>query len=491
MNTISAKGTRFIDENGRERIFNGLNFVYKGCLPDEDGVIRYKTELSDELLGKLTARGINVIRLGVTWAGIEPEPDKYNLVYLDGVKEILKLCEKHSVYAYLDWHQDLFSYYCYTDGDGAPRWACEVDSDPKKAPIIWATGYLFGQRTQKSYDNFWLNKEYNGRGLQDRYCDMLTFTADYLKDCKAVMGYDVLNEPFPGRPGLKIVASLLKSGAATILFNKRVDRKKLIKDALDGEVMEMLTIADDRRVYNNIIHAANKHLYKFDTERYYPFLQNAAAAIRKVTDKGIIFSENCYFSNLGIPCSVPNLAYKDGTKEANFAFTPHGYDITVDTPLTNEASPYRIDHIFDEHERTQARLGVPVLVGEWGGMVPGGDKYPALQHLVDKFDRNKWSQTYWHYHTGMENGKIMDIISRPLPQAVAGTIKSYEYDKKNEVFTLSYTGTSETKAPTLIYLPKEPKSVYSTKAYTIKESEGAVILSVYSGKGECVVKVEF
>lgn len=491
MNTISVKGTRFIDNNGRERIFNGLNFVYKGCLPDEDGVIRYKTPLTDELLSALTSRGMNVIRLGVTWAGIEPEPGKYNTVYLDGVKAALKLCEKHSVYAFIDWHQDLFSYYCFTDGDGAPKWACDISGETRKAPIIWATGYFIGRRTHRSYDGFWLNKTYRGKGLQDRFCEMLTYTAAYMKDCKAVMGYDVLNEPFPGTPGAGIFATLVLNGTKTLLFSKRVDRKKLVSDVLSGRVMDALSVADDRKVYHSVIDPANGQMVRFYRERYYPFLQKAAAAIRRADPEGIIFAENSYYSNLGIPCTFPALAYENGVKEPNFAFTPHGYDLTVDTPLTNEASPYRVDHIFDEHEKTQARLGVPVLVGEWGGMVPGGEKYPALQHLVDKFDRNHWSQTYWHYHGGMEEGKIMGILSRPLPQAVAGTIKKYEYDRINDVFTLSYTGSAEIKAPTLIYLPKEPKKVFSTKGWQLKKVEGATVLSVYAGKGECIVKVEF
>ena len=115
-----------------------------------------------------------------------------------------------------------------------------------------------------------------------------------------------------------------------------------------------------------------------------------------------------------------------------------------------------------------------------------GKEYPALEHLIEKFDNNKWSHTYWHYYIDFEQSKIMDIICRPLPIAVAGEIKNYSFDRKNKEFTLQYTGTASTKAPTLIYLPSEPKKVYSTKAY--KYADG--ILKVNAGKGECIVKVE-
>lgn len=488
MNTISVCGKRLIDEYGRERIFNGINFVYKYVEEDADGVLRYKSDLTEERLIALKNKGINIIRLGLTWAGIEPSMGEYNTVYLDGYKEILKMCEKHGVYVFVDWHQDLFSYFCTSAGDGAPKWACIYTKKPKEPKLIWAEGYFFHKDVHQSFDAFWENREIAGRGMRDRYCDMLTYTVEYFKDCKAVMGYDVFNEPFPGTPGGKLFKKLVKNGIGTVLFNKRVDRKGLITNALNKEVMEMLSVADDPKVYHGIIDGGKDILFEFDTKRYYPFLVAAAEAIRKADKTGIIISENCYYSNLGIPCSVPRIVYKDGVREENHIFSPHGYDITVDTPLTNNASPHRVDFIFDEHKRTQERLDVPVIVGEWGGMVPGSEEYPALEHLIEKFDSNKWSHTYWHYYADFENGKIMDIISRPLPQAVAGTIKKYSFDRKEKVFTLTYTGSSEIKAPTIIYLPEKPKKIYSTRKYILKEDG---ILQVYAGKGECIVKVEF
>lgn len=487
MNTISVSGKRLIDEYGRERIFNGINFVYKGVEKDEDGVIRYKTDITPELLEALRKKGINIIRLGLTWAGIEPEPEEYNTEYLDGFKAVLEMCEKAEMYVFVDWHQDLFSYFCSTPGDGAPEWACRHTKKRRDPLVIWAEGYFFHRDVQKSFDDFWNNEDFFGKGLRDRYCDMLTFTVEYLKDSKAIIGYDVLNEPFPGTPGGKIFRNLVKDGAETILFNKRVNRKQLITDAMKKDVMAMLSVADDRKVYHKIIDGANDALFEFDTKKYYPFLVAAAEAIRKVDKTGIIFSENCYYSNTGIPCSVPRIIYKNGEREENHIFSPHGYDITVDSPLTNKASPHRVDLIFDEHKKTQERMNVPVLVGEWGGMVPGSDEYPALEHLIEKFDSNKWSQTYWHYFNEFENTKIMDILNRPLPVAVAGEIKKYEYNRKDNIFTLTYKGSSTIKAPTLIYLPSEPKKIWSTKSYILKDNG---ILQVYAGKGDCIVQVE-
>lgn len=491
MNVISAKEKSFVDDKGRQRIFNGINYVYKGVEVNENGELHYKNELTDEVLLSLAQKGVNIIRLGFTWAGVEPEMTKYNTLYLDEIKDVIKRCEKYGIYVFLDLHQDLFSYYCYRWGDGAPKWASVYSKKPRKPHFIWAEGYFFDRNVGKCFDAFWNNEEVRGRGLRDRFCDMLIYIVKYFSDCENVMGYDVFNEPFPGSAGRKIFRNLVVNGVLTLLLSDNVNRKQAIKDVLSGDVMSALSVADDKTVYHGIIDAAAKTVNKFDTGVYYDFIKACAEAIRSATDKGIIFMENSYYSNLGIPCATPEIVYANGEKEANLAFAPHGYDITVDTPLTNKASPHRVDFIFDEHKRKQDKMNVPVLVGEWGGMVPGGDEYPALEHLIAKFDENKWSQTYWHYLKDMANTKIMDILSRPYPQAVAGEIKKYSFNRKNKVFDLSYTGSSEIKAPTLIYLPEKPKKIYSTKKYTLKETEDYCILSVSAGKGECAVKVEF
>ena len=134
-----------------------------------------------ELIAELARNGINIIRLGVTWEGIEPKMDEYNTVYLDGVKNTLDICEKYGVYAFIDWHQDLFSCHNLTSGDGAPKWACARSLDKPHDPyLIWAEGYFADPGIHKCFDAFWNNEPVCGRGIQDRYCDMIAYTVKYL-----------------------------------------------------------------------------------------------------------------------------------------------------------------------------------------------------------------------------------------------------------------------------------------------------------------------
>lgn len=483
MTEILTRNTSFIDEFGRERIFQGMNIVNKS--PSLPG-------WTEEDFRLMALDGSNIVRLGCVWSGIEPEPGKYNLAYLDSMRQALDWCEKYGMYAFLDLHQDLYSDFGTGYGDGAPAWASFDGDKLKKIYVIWAEGYFFRKPVHKSFDAFWENRAVNGRGLQDWFCDMLRFTVDYLKDKPALIGFDVFNEPFPGTPGGKVFRNLVKRVVKVVATDPRFDRKKAIKELMGGEILNCLDCINDERLYSQLVDAGKKEIREFDLNRYYPFFKRAAEAIRSVTDKGIIFMENCYYSNLGIPCSTPGLTYNDGTVEKNLAFAPHGYDLTVDTPLTNFASPFRVDQIFNEHERTQDRLNVPVLVGEWGGMVSGAKEYPALEHLIRKYDRNKWSQTYWHYNNELHNGGIGEILARPYPSAVAGEISSYGFDRKRKEFVLHYTGDANIKAPTEVYLGKKPKNILSTAKYTIEENAlGNFILKADPTDGRCVIVAEY
>lgn len=497
MNRISVSEKMLLDELGRERIFNGVNLVYKGDHSKHGAEAFIPGDWDEALMKRLEERGINLVRLGLIWEGVEPEPGVYDEEYLDFLSNVMDLCAKHGIYCFLDMHQDLFSSFGVDYGDGAPPWACLTNGKKLvKQKFVWAEGYFFPGGCHTAFDSFWNNARVNQRGLQDYFIDMWVHVVKRFQDKPNLLGYDFFNEPFPGSSGWKITKTIAKSAVKTILTHKNVNRKKLVSDLLHNETRaDVLDVLDDPEVCRSIFCSALPYVREFDTKRFYPFLRKAAAAVRQVTDKGIIFMDNSYFSNLGIPYSVPKLVYKDGTEEKNVLFAPHGYDIMVDTPLTNNASNELVDFIFDEHKRTQERLNIPVLVGEWGGFFEEpGSEYTHLRHLLKKFDSNKWSCAYWCYWHGLEDSTIMQILSRPYPQAVPGEIDSYEYDRENDVFQLTFH-TSEVKEPALIYLHKKPASIESStdleKIETTDYETGASLLKIPPVAGCNQLKVKF
>ena len=60
MNTIRTESTRFVDELGRERIFNGVNIVDKSDY--KPGEQKYAYTVDDELLSEFRDKGFNLDR---------------------------------------------------------------------------------------------------------------------------------------------------------------------------------------------------------------------------------------------------------------------------------------------------------------------------------------------------------------------------------------------------------------------------------------------
>lgn len=486
MDRISVKGTSFVDETGRERIFNGVNLVNKGYFDEESGKMDYcKIDWDEDMFRKLAAKGINLIRFGLVWNAIEPHPGKYNNEYLDFMGQYIDYCEKYGIYVYLDIHQD-----CY---HGMPDWATVTDSYKRRKPkFIWAEGYFIDKAVHRAFDNFWANTPVAGKGLQDHFADMWKYIVTYYMDKKNIFGYDILNEPFPGTSGGKVFKKIVSCGAKTILSDK-IDKKRIIKNFLKGDVVnEVLSVTDKKDIMKSFTSGGDLIIKNFDVDKYYPFLKKIASAIREVTKDGIIIMEACYYCNVSIPCSTPRIKYDDGTTEQNLAFAPHGYDITVDSVYTNTAGNNRVDAIFDEHAKTQQRLGVPLIVGEWGGMVPGSDEYPHLEHLLEYFDNKQWSQTYWCFWKSLMDEKIMDIISRPYPAAVPGKIVKYEFNRKNDTLTLKFNNEEGSRKKVVIYSPAEPVEIESKYKYSIEKIDDSqsVMISVGVGKGENIIRIK-
>src|SRR5699024_5839138 len=97
-----------------------------------------------------------------------------------------------------------------------------------------------------------------------------------------------------------------------------------------------------------------------------------------------------------------------------------GYDLVVDTEAMPLASHTRITTIFFRAAETAQRLGVPVIVGEWGafGRHEGIAGHAAVQ--LEMFDGWAWSWFYWCWEPGFATSEAAQVLRRPRPRAVAG-----------------------------------------------------------------------
>ncbi|MBO5065384.1 MAG: cellulase family glycosylhydrolase [Clostridia bacterium] len=492
MEKIIVDGKRFVDEYGRHRIFNGTNFNEKcaervSCLHDDD-----YTELT---VKKFAESGWNLVRLGIPWAAIEPSPNEYNEEYIDKIITFLDFCEKYGIYVFIDMHQDLFGGAAdERGGDGAPEWAClRGTKKPRKSKLVWATGYFWDKGVHNCFDNFWADAKVNGVGLQTYFINMWCHLAERVKDHPALFGFDLFNEPYPGSDGGKVFRKLILNLSKTVLTDKRCNKPWLIKQLLTGKAHRVLEPFEDPDLFRKVTKAGDELQRKFDEEVYSKFINRLSKAIRNVTDNGIIIVESCYYTNLGIPFCAPPVNY-DGKKEKNLCYSPHGYDLTVDTPAYQYASNSRVWSIFEEKKRTQEKWDVPVVVGEWGALGIGGDWLKHLDFLLDKFDENQWSQTHYafFYNFFLIENEIMNTLVRPAPQAVCGKIERYRHDRKNNEFTLEYTQEREYDVPTVIYVHKEFESIETDGEYKFiplgKNGQGKIEIRTNPGSHKIRVK---
>lgn len=490
---ITTFEKKFIDSEGRERIFNGVNLCEKGWHVDGNPKRQYAFNFDENLIRNLSQLGFNLVRLGLTWDSIEPEPGKYNEENLDKIEKVADLCAKYGIYFFLDMHQDLYSGAPQTAGDGAPEWACITDGakfTPTK--LVWAEGYFWGKAVHKAFDNFWADREYNGIPLQTYFCNMWKHVAERFKDHPALFGFDLLNEPFPGTDGGKVFRKLIMNVAKTVITDKRCKKLWMLRQFVTGNAIKCLEPFNDPSLFRKVTSAGDELIRKFDTGHYSKFINKAAKAVREVTDNGIIIMENSYYSNLGIPYSAPAVNY-DGKREEKLCFAPHAYDLMVDTPAYKYASNSRVGSIFDEHRRSQERLNVPLLVGEWGGASEGTDWLFHINYLLDKFDSYHWGQTYWAYYDGLLNDPIMNSLIRTAPVAVCGSIKEYGLDREKDIFTLTYEQDKDYSLPTEIYIHKAFKNIECDGEYTLEPigENGAAMLKITAGTGTHKVTVEF
>lgn len=115
---------QIIDEFNRTRFFHGTNVVMKE--PPWHRPLEWVPGVSSfgkQDVQNLHDMGLNIVRLGHSWAGVEPVRGSYNQTFIDIMKTQTKMAEEHGLYVLVDAHQDCLSrQFC---GHGVP----DVSSD--------------------------------------------------------------------------------------------------------------------------------------------------------------------------------------------------------------------------------------------------------------------------------------------------------------------------------------------------------------------------
>ena len=126
---VNPETRQLMDEHGRSLLLHGVNVVYKvdPYIPSE-GEFDSNDSLNDEDIANLKKWGMNFVRLGVMWEGVERQAGVYDTEYLAKVDALITRLGEAGIYTLVDAHQDVFARTIC--GEGVPDfYAKEVIGD--------------------------------------------------------------------------------------------------------------------------------------------------------------------------------------------------------------------------------------------------------------------------------------------------------------------------------------------------------------------------
>ncbi|MEV0667001.1 cellulase family glycosylhydrolase [Actinomadura luteofluorescens] len=421
------------DDQGRTLLLHGLNTA--GSAKGPDGLPWVKRE---DVVREARELGTNSVRYLVQWKNVEPEPGRYDDAYLDDVAERVAWYGEQGMHVILDMHQDIYGpAACEGSGNGAPAWATFTDGLPCTPQDPWVLTYL-QPGILRAYDNFWNNTGKHPELVQ-RYTAMWQHVAQRFSRVPAVLGYDLMNEPFGG----------------TRQFG-----------FFEGPILT-------------------------------PFYQGIVNAIRKVDGDNWVFVEpQALGPNEGAETSLG--AVRDPRPGGpRIVFAPHFYPGGVDLGGSYDGvAKMLVQAQFTLWKRNMPaaarRLNAPMWLGEVGGMgqdAPGAADFTG--DWLSMADELGIGWAYWSNDpgsSGVTDGKgkptlFAKLLARPYPRAVAGTLTSVTH--ASGTLTVAWRNKPGVAGPTEIWFPSAPKVTSTDRDGTWRTSWDATrhVLSVWADPG--------
>jgi endoglycosylceramidase len=409
----------FLDEEGRERLFHGVNVVYKGApwVPRLDAFDPF-TSFCEQDMDDLQRWGQNIVRLGTMWPGVEPQRGQYNETYLATLKYIVDELSKRGIYTLVDFHQDILSEkFC---GEGVPLWAAEPHEDtpsfpsplnkgqpfavdengvPSKADCDkndWSS-YQFSKATARAYQALYDNYD----GLRNAFQDYWVKLAQTFKESTGVVGYELFNEPWAG-------------------------------DIFSNPTLLVPGVADSVNLQ-----------YFYDV---------VSSGIRSTDDKHIIFFESTTWDDT-VPVGFTHVPGGDGWASKS-ALSYHFY---VPPNLNRESQ-------FAARAKDAARLKCGAMLTEFN-FVPDenltmdlADQY--LQSWIGWefkpfFPITGYGYNIYNQADGKLNTRMVETMTRTYARAIAGRTLSMSFNITTHDFQLRYLQNSSCVLPTEIYVNTE------------------------------------
>jgi endoglycosylceramidase len=430
---LRQQGKFLVDGHGRVVITHGVNAVWKRApyYPPE-APAGFTAADADWL----RAHGFNSARIGTLFAGVMPRRGEIDAAYLAHWERVVKLLASRQIYILFDFHQDMYNE--RYQGEGFPDWATLDDGVPHPVSFGFPGNY-FTPACSRAFDNFWANRD----NLWDHYRNAWQAVAARWKDQDYHMGYDLMNEPWPGSD---VYTCMNPAGCP---------------------------VHDDQE-----LQAMQEHV---------------RAGIRTVDPANVVWFEPNVIFNSG---AKTGLGLLSPIRDANLGFSWHKYCLSAallhaqgaeDLPGCDNYHQF----VSDTAEETVARLGAASLITEFGA----ADDLADLVQVTRQADAALTGWQYWHYKEwadptteSQESGgqglfrddsdlssiklEKLKILERTYPQATAGIPLALQFDPDTAEFLYRYQP-RPARAPTEIHVPV---ALHYAGAYSV-EAAGARVVS--------------
>ncbi|MCL4557900.1 MAG: cellulase family glycosylhydrolase [Deltaproteobacteria bacterium] len=431
------------DTQGRVIVVHGVNVSQKvpPYLPDNPPAATISQTTA--YFANIRQAGFDAVRLIIIWAGLEPSPGSIDTDYLDQIQQEVQICGDDGLLVLLDMHQDLYSQYlCY--GDGAPEWACDLSGyDVGQCNTsTWGLNYTV-PAVMQSFQNFWDDKPApDGVGLQEHYTAVFQAVARRFSGTANVLGYEIMNEPFPGR--------------------------------------------------------YSPFTTDFEVRALVPFYEKVAQAIRTVDASHLIaFEPSAIMANVFHNYNTGISGTTFSQDVAGLVFVPHYYPLSFGSSI-DDSEISSLQSTIPSISHVSSVMKAPYIIGEMGLDHNEDNSAAYMTALLNEFDSELSNWMFWAYgeafgesggmmllgSTGNDAFPIMDILTRPYPMLTAGTPVSISYPITTDpasfsttTFTYTYKEDGIGHGTTELYLPR----LHFPDGFTVTTTDGSASFDPSTG----------
>jgi endoglycosylceramidase len=373
---VGHQGRWLTDAEGRVLLLHGVNMVNKTApyYPAAAG-------FSDADATWLADNGFLIVRVGILATGLMPTPGVVDAGYVQQIATTVQDLASHGIFSLIDLHQDGWG--PVVGSDGFPAWMTLTGDAGNDTDAGFPYYYEDNPALQQAFQSFWDDaRGPDDAGLQDDYATMFAAVATQLAGQPYVLGYDLLNEPWPGTTW-----------------------SACLNDANGCPALDSSELA--------------------------PAYAKAVAAIRGAGDQHLVFGEPFVLFNYGT--STTSIPVPGGDPNAGMSF--HVY------PLSPNQAPAVIGNAVSWSSAT----GGALLNTEWGATVSPLTLTPESVALDEAFvPWIFWSfccelVPSLQQAPGGSNlvSSTASVLVQPYPLAVAGIPQQLTVDPSAE--TLSFT----------------------------------------------------